>query len=130
MKPRVSPMIWTVHGETPSLKNTLRRSKSGAFYHADNGVKEYKNLFALQTPSKFKKGITEPVQVFLNIWRSSERKDAHNCEAVIFDALEYAGVIKNDRQIEWWQGSAIGIDKDKPRVQIILEIIKKGKVSK
>ena len=115
-------MNWTIHGEIPSMKNTLRRSASGAFYHTDNGVQVYKNNFALQTPRKFKKNLACPVFVSIVVYQKDKRKDFHNCCDLVYDALQYSGVIKNDRLIREWHGAG-HIDKKDPRVEITLEVL-------
>jgi len=112
-------LTWEVLGEIPSAKNELRFSSSGRPYHKDNAVREYKQSFAMQTPAKYKLNIACPVMVFTTIFQKDRRRDAHNATAVIYDALETAGVIYNDRLIVKWGGTA-KIDKKNPRVLISL----------
>jgi len=107
----------TILGDIPSMKNTLRRSRSGAFYHKDDAVRKYKADFAKQVPARHKKKIEGMVLVELMIWQKDRRKDGHNQMATIFDALEFAGVIKNDRQIANWT-CCVGFDRNNPRVEI------------
>jgi len=116
--------VWVVFGDPPSAKNNLRISRRGQVYHKDNSVITYKQLFAFQTPAKFKKNITMPVYVHTVIYCKNRRKDFHNLTAVVYDALEYAGVIKNDRLIVAWSATT-GIDSFKPRVELWVQEIDK-----
>ena len=109
-----------IYGTPPSAKNILRRSASGHFYHADNAVACYKRDFARQVPAKFKLNLTGPVSVSMTIYAKDRRKDFHNMEPAIFDALQDAGVILNDRQIVEWQGRGF-VDKSSPRVELIIK---------
>lgn len=111
-------MFFEVYGEIPSIKNTLRATRSGRFFHKDDQVRRYFRNFAYQVPKKYKLNLEGPVSVYLNIVRKDKRKDAHNLMATIFDALEHAGVIKNDRQILEWRGRAYRIDKENPSVAV------------
>lgn len=105
---------FTVEGEIPSSKNTLRVGRYGV-YHADNSVARFKRSFALQTPAWCKKKLRGPVEVKMIIYQKNRRKDFHNASSAIMDALQFAGVIVNDRQVDIWAG--IGrIDKKNPRV--------------
>lgn len=47
----------------------------------------------------------------------SYRQDCHNCEKVLFDALQRGKIVKNDRYILNRTQSVI-LDKEKPRVKI------------
>lgn len=114
------PMGWAVLGDVPCLKNTLRVSGSGHFYHKDDAIAAYKEIFALQTPKRFKQGIEALVAVKVCLIRQNKRKDALNMVDTIADCLEYANIIKNDRQIVKWDIEATQFDKKNPR--ILLEV--------
>ena len=115
------PLEFTIKGEIPSMKNSARIGRGGQFYHADNCVKAYKGEFYRQLPAKYKGlKLKEAVKVSLVVYLKDHRKDGHNLHAVVYDALQYAGVIENDRQIvagEW----RTEFDKDNPRVFIKVE---------
>jgi len=112
-------------GDPPSIKNTLRFSRYGKPYHKDNGVVNYKDSFSLQVIQQLKKRprwskvvpFLAPVMVGLTIYQGNRRRDGHNQMSTVFDALEYAGVIKNDRQIISWFGKT-KLDRKNPRVEI------------
>jgi Holliday junction resolvase RusA-like endonuclease len=58
------------------------------------------------------------VHVKALIYRDRRSGDLDNFEHAIGDALQKAGVIKNDNQIESWDGSRKLIDRINPRVEI------------
>jgi len=93
---------FVIEGDIPCLKNSIRVGKGGRFYHQDNAVKHYKEAFALLCPRSAKKCLTDPVEVILHIYKKDNRKDAVNLQGIIYDCLQSAGVIKNDRQIVDW----------------------------
>ena len=112
---------FTIKGEIPSMKNTLRVGRGGHVYHADNAVKEYKNAFWLQLPSRFRLMVlTGSVKVSIEVYQKDHRKDAHNAQDLVFDCLQHCGLIGNDRQIEAWEGRKF-IDKNNPRVVVKVE---------
>lgn len=49
------------------------------------------------------------------------KRDLNNLQQAIADTLQKAGVIKNDCLIESWDGSRKMYDKDKPRLEIVIE---------
>jgi len=65
--------------------------------------------------------ITEDVHVKALIYRDRRTGDLDNFQHAIGDALQKAGVIKNDKQIESWDGSRKLIDRENPRVEIEIE---------
>jgi Holliday junction resolvase RusA-like endonuclease len=105
-----------VKGEIPSQKNVLRFARGRAFY-ANDEIKRYKAAFARQVPVKFKREIGGLVRVSVMLYLKDMRKDAHNCLSVIFDSLEFAKIIKNDRQVIGGIWGSL-IDKGNPRVVI------------
>ena len=116
-----SVIEFTVEGEIPSMKNTLRFSRAGHPYHADNAVKEYKEAFWLQLPNSFRLiKIEGPVRVDLQVCQKDHKKDAHNAQDLVFDCLQHCGLIGNDRHIVEWSGKSF-IDKQKPRVWVRIE---------
>ena len=116
-------IAWTVHGDPPSIKNNLMFAKGGRVYHKGNEIAIYKQAFDLQTPKPFKHGIEVPVMVKVRLIRANNRKDPLNQIGTIADCLQYAGVIKNDRQIVSWEIDATEMDKKDPRVFIEVEVL-------
>jgi len=115
----------SIIGDIPSLKNVIRFGRNGQVYHQNNCIIEYKTDFKYQTIQQLKKRprwskvvpFLAPVMVGLTIYQGNRRRDGHNQMSTVFDALEYAGVIKNDRQIISWFGKT-KLDRKNPRVEI------------
>ena len=109
---------FTVKGDIPSLKNSLQVGRGGRFFHKNDKVRQYKNAFWAQTPSKYRtKGTAHPLIVELRLYKKDNRKDGCNLGAIVYDSLQSSGVIKNDRQIiERHEYDAI--DKNNPRVKV------------
>lgn len=64
--------------------------------------------------------INRPVSVRALIYRVRRSGDLDNFLSATGDALQRAGVIKNDSQIESWDGSRKLIDRKNPRVELTL----------
>ncbi|MFA5112663.1 MAG: hypothetical protein WC529_00020 [Candidatus Margulisiibacteriota bacterium] len=114
-------LTWEVKGCPPSMKNDL----DGRHRHRGGAVAQYKRDFALQTPVSAKLGLTGPVAVRLVIYKKDRRQDGVNMDDVVYDALQFAGVILNDRQIEHWEVETF-VCPDDPRVRIWLQKIEEG----
>jgi Holliday junction resolvase RusA-like endonuclease len=65
--------------------------------------------------------LTADLHVTALIYRDARRGDLDNFEHAIGDALQKAGIIKNDSQIESWDGTRKLLDKERPRVEITIE---------
>jgi len=108
---------FTIEGDIPSMKNTLRVNRRGGVYHADNGVNTYKEAFCCLCPKSAKKCLLGPLGVVLRIYKKDNRKDGCNMSGMVYDAMQYAGVIKNDRNLVE-RHEFDYIDKKNPRVEI------------
>lgn len=64
--------------------------------------------------------LTSPVNLCASIYRDADRGDAVGYYQAIADALEAAAVVENDKLIVSWNGSRLLIDRDRPRVEIVL----------
>lgn len=117
------PIEFIVYGEIPSQKNILRVSRTGHFFHANDEMAHYRQDFSRQCSSKAKLLLTEPVKVDMVIYAKNRRKDFHNMQSAIMDALQFAGIVKNDRIITEWHGKGF-IDKNNPRVELEIREIK------
>ena len=116
------PIIeFIVFGEIPSLKNTLRarinRGGRPIFFHKDNEVINYKQNFISQIYPKYSLNLTEKLAVELKIYKPNNRKDGCNLSDMVYDAMQFSGVIKNDRNIIERHEFDF-IDKLKPRVEV------------
>jgi hypothetical protein len=54
-------------------------------------------------------------------YRDAERGDAVGYYQALADALEEAGIVKNDRLIVSWDGSRLSKDAANPRIEVVLE---------
>lgn len=111
---------FSVRGKIPSVKNTLRCA-NGRFYHSDNSIANYKKLFSLLTPLACKDKIKGEFRVVLKIVRDSKRSDPTNKIDTIMDAMEFSGVIENDRKAVMGAWDATEIDPKDPRVEVEVE---------
>ncbi len=116
---------FVVYGEPASKANSRRVV---AFKRKDGGTRigviksqkalSYVDAFQMQCP-KLKELITADVSVTMTIYYASRRPDLD--ESVILDAMQ--GLIYlNDRQVKekhvYW-----GLDKERPRAEIIVEVL-------
>ena len=67
--------------------------------------------------------ILTPVSVTAAIYRDRNVGDAVGYYQAVGDMLQRAGVLKDDRQIEDWDGSRRLLDPDNPRVEIFLTVL-------
>ena len=65
--------------------------------------------------------ISQPIQVKALFYRDRNIGDLDNYAHAVGDALQKAGVILNDKQIESWDKSRKLIDRVRPRVEITIE---------
>lgn len=65
--------------------------------------------------------IAGPLHVRALIYRDRNTGDLDNYQHAVGDALQKAGVILNDRNIESWDGTRKLIDRANPRVEITIE---------
>lgn len=106
---------FTIHGHCQSLKN--RRT----WNHRPNPeVTRFMSDFALQVPPQAKQGIgslKQPLEAWIVVYYPTMKNDL-DCAAV-YDCLEHAGVVANDRYIRRKHETAL-IDKERPRVEITI----------
>ena len=114
---------FTIFGIIQSLKNDMQfNRKTGSVYHKKDGVRKYKQDFAYQVPAEYKLNIDKPVRVSLNIFKRDNRKDGCNLSGCVYDALQYSGVIKNDRKIVERHEYDF-VSKECPRCEIFVEVL-------
>ena len=77
-------------------------------------------LWQLKTQWKQEAITKMPVNMTALIYREKNVGDALNYLEAIADALERAGVVKNDRLIVSFDGSRLLKDADRPRVEVVL----------
>lgn len=87
-------------------------------------LEAYERSFYLQCKHRGLK-IDRPFKLFVDVYHTSNRPDLDNAFKVILDCLQYAGVIKNDRDcIEIFARKLV--DKTNPRVEIALHVIERN----
>ena len=102
-------------GRIPSKKNETRKGKYGNFYNAKQ--KETNDIIIQLKKYKFFTEKQIKASVFVNT--HSHRQDFLNIIQTIFDCIQEAGIIKNDRQIVEFGLSAITFLKEKLELVII-----------
>ena len=90
-------MKFTILGYIPSKKNETRKGKYGNWYNAKQ--KEISDIILRIRKQRREPMITGNVRAEYYIQCHYRRQDRSNIIATCDDALEKAGVIKNDRQI-------------------------------
>lgn len=79
-----------------------------------------------------RRGVALPVAGLLSVealvYREANQGDVCGFLQAIGDLLERSGIIQNDRQIEDWDGSRRLIDREKPRIEIYLTVIKEVRI--
>ncbi len=113
-------IAFTVYGVVPSLKNQKRMAR-GRMYN-DPQVMAYKRDFGLQVPPKYRDAslgsATRLLDVKIWLYHDSWRRDAD--AEIVFDCLQDAGVVSNDRWIRLKTINGLQIDKDRPRAHIVI----------
>lgn len=68
---------------------------------------------------------TQPIEVSVNcrarFFLEASRGDAVGYYQALADALQEAGIVKNDSQLKSWDGSRLFKDAYKPRIELVLE---------
>lgn len=124
----MTPIIFTVHGSVTSLKNSrrlVRKPRTGKPFSIKSADAErYVTDMIAQVPLKYrglKVGSKDQLlRAVITVYYPDWRNDL-DC-AIIFDALQLAGVIANDRWVTE-QFLYRMIDAKNPRAEIIVEEI-------
>ena len=110
-----------INGRIPSKKNETRKGKFGNFYNA----KQSETDAIICQLKKYKFFTGEPIKASCLVNTHSRRQDFLNIIQTIFDCIQEAGIIRNDRQIVELGASAITFNKAKEEFAIVvLEKIK------
>lgn len=115
------PVRFTVYGNAISLNNSKANFVRDGKVRTVNVTeyKEWKEMLRSEIAKQW--GIMLPYEqevfVIYDIYRIDNRADYANCGKALDDALEAAGVLKNDRLIR--RGTLTKfVDKHRPRVEI------------
>ena len=98
-----------ITGRIPSKKNEIRKGRYGNFYNAKS--KETDDIVWQLKTYKFFTG--KPIKASCLVNTHSRRQDFLNILQTIFDCIQEAGIITNDRQIQEIGMSAITFVKSK-----------------
>ena len=114
-----------LEGDVPSKKNsrviTMRGGKVRSF--PSKRYKEWEE-YAIPKMKEGKVSFGGPVHIICKFWMGSNRRsDLDNRLASICDALKEAGVIEDDnwKVVKHIEGIAMGVEKNAPRVEIVIE---------
>src|SRR3990167_10413816 len=99
----------TIQGRIPSKKNTTRKGKYGNFYNTKQS--EIDSITWQLKKYKFFTG--KPIKANCLVNTHSKKQDFLNILQTIFDCIQEAGIITNDRQIQEIGMSAITFVKSK-----------------
>ena len=122
----MKPIILTITGTVVSLKNSRRlvrnRRTGKPFSIKSADAERFVRDFVAQVPAKYrglKLGSEEhPLRVSIVVYYPSLRSDLSL--EIVYDALQLAGVISNDRWIRSKIESAL-IDTKNPRCEILIQ---------
>jgi hypothetical protein len=67
-----------------------------------------------------KYGLSVPLNCCAHFYRDAKRGDAVGYYQGLADVLEEIGVVADDRWITQWDGSRLFVDRENPRVQLVL----------
>jgi len=122
----VSPIMLTITGTVVSLKNSrrlVRKARTGKPFSIKSADAErYERDFVAQIPTKYRGlklgGRNQLLKVITEVFYPSLRSDLDL--AIIYDCLQLAGVVSNDR---WIRAKAeyAAVDAKNPRCEIIVE---------
>lgn len=123
----MSPIVvrFSIPGKVPSLKN--RKGYDGrSRRHFDNpGVEAYKRDFAMLVPSRYRDlnlgSKEDPLEATVVVFHENWKRDVD--VEIIFDCLQTAGVISNDRWIRVKHIYGQRIDPENPRADITVSYL-------
>lgn len=114
----------TIKGQVPSKSNGYRIGNNRLFKTVD--LKEYEVSFEWQIKKHLGQQITEPFEIWIDVYFQSNRSDLDNAAKVILDCLQTSGMIKNDRLCSVLVMRKY-IDKIDPRIEFEIKNYNNGK---
>lgn len=114
---------FTVYGKLASMKNRRVPSKHNPFVtHVNKDCRAFKRDFMAQVPRSACKALgslKQPLRATVTVFYPTFQSDV-DC-AYVYDLLQEAGVVRNDRYIRVKVEDGSRVDKKNPRVEIELE---------
>ena len=111
-----------IYGQCYSLKNSKILARGRTIKHPK--ATAFERDFTLQVPPEYRRlkmgSATQPLRTTVSVWYPSHRQDL-DC-AIVYDCLQRAGVISNDRHIIEKHEYA-HVDAGTARVEITVEEI-------
>lgn len=116
-------MVVFWHGK--AITDNRRLIKGKGRWVSNPEYKAFKEALAWECKMRYKH-FNGPVSVRMVV-TVGKRMDAHNLEKPIFDALETAGIVDNDKQILYHSMRAVVKKKDEDdRITIVVTEVKNG----
>lgn len=112
----------TILGQVPSKSNGYRIGNNRLFKTVQ--LKEYEVSFEWQIRKHKGQTITEPFEIWIDVYFQSNRSDLDNAAKVILDCLQTCGVIINDRLCHKLTMHKF-IDKLNPRIEFEIKCLLK-----
>lgn len=115
-----------IQGQVPSKSNSYKVitiNGHGSIGKTDK-LEAYERNFYLQCKHRGMK-IDRPFKLYVDVYYESNRPDLDNGLKVILDCLQYAGVVKNDRNCIEIVARKF-VDKANPRAEITLEVLERN----
>ena len=115
----------TITGAPPVKKNSsqLVKTKEGRVFPVPNAKYKKWEREALEELAVQYRGMTIKGWIWVRALfylPTARLSDLSNLLEAPADALERAGVIENDRNIVSWDGSRRYIDRDRPRIELLI----------
>lgn len=114
----------TIFGELASKANSRRVTSYGKIIKSHKAL-TWSHQAALQIPAEYRGlrlgSIQEPLYLNAKIYYKDWRSDVD--ESLLMDVLQSAGVIANDRYIRLKNIDGTAVDKDSPRVELVLGFV-------
>lgn len=108
----------TIKGQVPSKSNGYRIGNNRLYKSVE--LKEYEVSFEWQIKKYKNQTITEPFEIWIDVFFQSDRSDLDNSAKIILDCLQNSQVIKNDR-LCYVLVMRKHIDKLDPRIEFELK---------
>lgn len=123
----MEPLFVILNGAPRTKKNHGRVIKRGGRkFHIPSEALEEWNTKAQAWLARFRSNYRGELPLTCNVncaarfWRHANTGDAVGFYQALADALEEGGIVLNDRQIVSWNGSRLLVDKDNPRIEVVI----------
>ena len=110
-------------GTLPGLNEIIKEARKNRYAAAYQKKKTQEEIATQLWPYVFR-GFGGPVNIHINFYEKDRRRDEDNVMAgmkFILDAIVQMGVIPDDSQKYCHVTPAVYVDKEKPRIEILIE---------